>query len=184
MQDRNKALGIERLKVWQAKDFCDLERWQDRNSGGAYKKLSQNQKATAALLVRQEIAPQKPIPLSPLLCVLPDDFTKEDFLETEKFEVFSITAEKDAPLCFCARIQTKKLELKCPIPAAIDFSQAKNVSLEKTFSLAKELSLKSQGKDLVLAPTSFYFARAQIGKNTWSLYDAVWLKITSKPCRL
>lgn len=179
---------------------------QDKNEGGADAKLAQDQKA-AARLVRIPIEPEKPIPLSPLLCVLPDDFTKEEFLTITRFEINGLQNlnaggesgecsqdqngggdKKDAPICFCARIQTKERELKCPIPAAIDFSQAKNFSLEKTFSLAKDFFQDQERRDeksrsaesVLLAPTSFYFARAEISKNTWSLYDAVWKKISGK----
>ena len=189
---------------------------QDKNEGGADAKLAQDQKApranekasqdqkAAARLVRIPIEPEKPIPLSPLLCVLPDDFTKEEFLTITRFEINGLQDlnaggesgecsqdkneggdKKDAPICFCARIQTKEREFKCPIPAAIDFSQAKNFSLEKTFSLAKDFFQDQERRDkksrsaesVLLAPTSFYFARAEISKNTWSLYDAVWKKM-------
>lgn len=74
-------------------------------------------------------------------------------------------------------------------PCALTFEWSKDFSLEKVFLAAKDLSAAQvlpkaraddkgeDGKKALLCPTSFYLARAEISKNTWSLYDAVWKKL-------
>lgn len=220
---RDKALGLEGLKVMQAKDLRGLERLQDLNASVADSKAAQNQKAADHLLVRQEIAPGKPIPLSPLLCVLPDDFTKEEFLAIKKFEVYAAECWQDkkgrdlerrqdlnasgdkkasqaqdlgALYYFPAIIQSGGRKIRAAIPCAFGFALAQNFDLQKIFAAAQTAvqdfsqdhafsqdqeggDKKNQGQDLVLTPTSFYFARAEISKNTWSLYDAAWKKLAA-----
>ena len=213
---RDKALGLEGLKLWQTKDrnanASNSKASQDQKA--ADKNCRQDQEAAAPLLVRQEIAPGKPVPLSPLLCVLPGNFTKEDFLAIEKFEIYAAECWQDqkgrdeeyrqdlnggaadskalkaqelgALYCFPAIIQSGGRKTRAAIPCDFDFSLAQNFDLQKIFAAAQKCAQdqeggdkKNQGQDLVLSPTSFYFARAEISKNTWSLYDAVWKKLAT-----
>ena len=223
---RDKALELEGLKLWKAKDrnadATDSKASQDHNADD--QNCRQDQKAAAPLLVRQEIAPGKPIPLSPLLCVLPDDFTKEEFLAIEKFEIYAAECLQDqkgrdeecrqdlnagaadskasqaqelgALYCFPAIIQSGGRKIRAAIPCAFGFPLAQNFDLKKIFAAAQTAAKdsaqnqnfsqdqeggdkKNRGQDLVLTPTSFYFARAEISKNAWSLYDAVWKKLAT-----
>ena len=148
-------------------------------------------------LVKQAIKAGAPIFLQPLLCVLPEDFTKEEFLAIGRFEIFcaeclrdlnAYGTEKGALYLFPALIQSGGRKVRAAIPCAFDFSLAQNFDLQKIFAAAQTAvqdfsqdqkggDKKNQGQDLVLPPTSFYFARAEISKNTWSLYDAVWKKL-------
>ena len=150
-------------------------------------------------LVKQAVKEGAPIFLQPLLCVLPEDFTKKEFLAIIRFEIFCAEcfqdlnadgAEKGALHLFPALIESGGRQVRSAIPCAFDFALAQNFDLQKIFSSAQSAARnqnlsqdqeggdkKNQGQDIVLAPTSFYFARAEISKNTWSLYDAVWKKI-------
>ena len=238
---RDKALGLDGLKLWKAKDrnadAAASKVLQDQEA--ADKNCRQDQEAAAPLIVRQEIAPGKPVPLSPLLCVLPDDFTKEEFLAIEKFEIYGAECLQDqkgrdlecrqdlnedadkkalqdlnagaadskalqdlnasaadskalkaqelgALYYFPAIIQSGGKKIRAAIPCAFGFALAQNFDLQKIFAAAQKCAQdqegddkKNQGQDLVLTPTSFYFARAEISKNAWSLYDAAWKKLAT-----
>ena len=150
-------------------------------------------------LVKQAVKAGAPIFLQPLLCVLPEDFTKKEFLAIARFEIFCAEclqdlnadgAEKGALYLFPALIESGGRQIRSAIPCAFDFALAQNFDLQKIFAAAQSAvrdqdfskgqeggDKKNQGQELVLAPTSFYFARAEISKNTWSLYDAIWKKI-------
>ena len=169
-------------------------------------------------LIRQRIVEGRAIFLEPLLCVLPEDFGKEEFRALESLEIFppkkasqaqesaadknSSQAQEAAALYyFPALVKSGGRQFNAAIPCAFDFALAQNFDLQKIFAAAQDISQdqsaaliqnipqaqeaapqsdadkKSRGQDLVLAPTSFYFARAEITQNTWSLYDALWKKL-------
>lgn len=137
-------------------------------------------------LVKQVVKAGTPIFLQPLLCVLPDDFTKEEFLEITRFEIAALQdfSADGALYCFPALIESGGRQIRSAIPCAFDISIAQNFDLQKIFAAAQAFlqedgGKKNQGQDLVLTPTSFYFARAEISKNAWSLYDAVWKKLAT-----
>lgn len=96
---------------------------------------------------------------------------------------------------FPAIVASGGRQFQTAIPCAFGFELAQNFDLQKIFAAAQSAALiqevsqdqkaatqsdadkKSRGQDLVLTPTSFYFARAEISQNTWSLYDALWKKL-------
>lgn len=151
--------------------------------------------------VRQKVQAGQAIFLRPLLCVLPQDFSQEEFLSIQKFEIFAPlsmsastsaaaapTADPTAPACFWARISTRARVLIAPIPFALDFSLAKDFSLEKVFALAADLADSFgvaagadggllAGQKFLFCPSSFKICRAQITKNEWRLYDEAWKKL-------
>lgn len=135
--------------------------------------------------VRQMIMPGQPIFLRPLLCAMPGDFDKEEFLTIEKLEIFlprkKIPSSKK-PLCFWVQIATKARRLLLPIPFALDYRFAKDFSLEKVFSLSAEFSSgANEGaldtSDFLFCASSFKICRAEITKNEWRLYDEAWKKL-------
>ena len=176
-------------------------------------------------LFRQKIKEDGAIFLEPLLCVLPEDFGKEEFRALKSLEIFSPqkdfvqdqnprgqngSQDKKAPSAnskasqaqdsgalyyFPALIESGGRHFQAAIPCAFGFELAKNFDLQKIFAAAQSAALiqevsqdqkaatqsdadkKSRDQDLVLAPTSFYFARAEIAQNTWNLYDALWKKL-------
>ena len=157
-------------------------------------------------MIRQRIVEGRAIFLEPLLCVLPEDFGKEKFRARESLEIFppkkaSQAQEAAALYYFPALVKSGGRQFNAAIPCAFDFALAQNFDLQKIFAAAQDISQdqsaaliqnipqaqeaapqsdadkKSRGQDLVLAPTSFYFARAEITQNTWSLYDALWKKL-------
>lgn len=154
-------------------------------------------------LVRQPVEQGQPIFLRPLLCVMPDDFTKEEFLSIEKFEIFlprKKNSDKIQPLCFWTKIWTRpgSLAKNCPpandalsnarllaapIPFALPFSWAKDFSLEKVFETAKDLAQDSRSpeeeceEEPFYRPSSFKLCEAWASKNEWKLYDLAWKKL-------
>lgn len=180
-------------------------------------------------LFRQKIKEDGAIFLEPLLCVLPEDFGKEEFRELKSLEIFSPQkdfvqdqnsrgqngsqdldadgADKNnsqaqdsgALYYFPALVESGGRQFNAAIPCAFGFELAKNFDLQKIFAAAQsaaqnavivqkvsqdqnaapqsDADKKKRDQDLVLAPTSFYFARAEITQNTWSLYDALWKKL-------
>lgn len=157
--------------------------------------------------VRQKVQAGQAIFLRPLLCVLPQDFSQEEFLSIQKFEIFAPlsmsastsaaaapTADPRAPACFWARIATRARVLIAPIPFALDYSLAKDFSLEKVFALAADLADSFgfaagagpadgadggllAGQKFLFCPSSFKICRAQATKNEWRLYDEAWKKL-------
>ena len=156
-------------------------------------------------LVRQPIEQGQPIFLRPLLCILPDDFGKEEFLSIEKFEIFlprKKSPPQNKPLCFWAKIWTRPgspandcppandcqpanagVPIIAPIPFALDFSFAADFSLQKVFELAKDLAgnngsaEKEFEPDSLYNPSSFKLCEAWASKNQWKLYDLAWKKL-------
>ena len=154
-------------------------------------------------LVRQPVEQGKPIFLRPLLCVMPNDFSKEEFLSIEKFEIFlprKKNQPQEKPLCFWAKIWTRpgSLANNCPpsnnalsnarllalpIPFALPFSWAKDFSLEKVFDLAKDLARDSRSPEgecqaeAFYSPSSFKLCEVQASKNEWKVYDLAWKKL-------
>ncbi|MBR5097158.1 MAG: hypothetical protein IK094_08655 [Treponema sp.] len=143
-------------------------------------------------LVRQPVEQGKPIFLRPLLCVMPDDFNKEEFSSIEKFEIFlprKKNPEQEKPLCFWAKIWTRpgsqanERFLVAPIPFAIPFSMAKDFSLEKVFETAKDLARDSRSpeeecqEEPFYSPSSFKLCETEASKNEWKLYDLAWKKL-------
>lgn len=140
-------------------------------SGGA---LSMDKKSG---LVLQPIGPDQPIFLRPLLCVMPDDFGKEDFLSIKKFEIFhplKANLNKNEPLCFWAKIIAGDKTFAAPIPFALPYSFSKDFSLEKIFELTKTLTNKEEGAEAFFLPTSFKFCQVQTTKNEWRLDKDIW----------
>ena len=139
--------------------------------------------------VRQKFLAGHPIFLQPLLCLVPNDFDKEEFLSIQKFEIHSPKgAAAGLPTCFWARITTKARALSLPIPFALDHTLAKDFSLEKIFALAAGLADSANranaaetcvfdGLDFLFCPSSFKLCRVQTTKNEWRLYDDVWKKL-------
>ncbi len=175
-------------------------------------------------LFRQKIKEGRAIFLEPLLCLLPEDFTKDEFLAITRIEIKGLQAQdprgKDrsqdldaggadknnsqdqdsrALYYFPALVESGGRHFQAAIPCAFGFELAKNFDLQKIFAAAQsaaqravlvqnfpqdqnaapqsDADKKKRGQDLVLAPTSFYFARAEVTQNTWSLYDALWKKL-------
>ena len=144
-------------------------------------------------LLRQKIKEGRAVFLEPLFCVLPDDFTKEEVLSVTRFECYPMQ-KSEGIFFFPALLESGGRQFQAAIPCAFDFAITQNFDLQKIFAAAQSAAVqnisqapkaapqsdadkKNRSQDLVLAPTSFYFARAVITKNTWSLYDAAWKKL-------
>lgn len=97
-------------------------------------------------LVRQKIDAKRPIFLWPLLCVLPDDFTKEDFLEISRLNFFrpasckmdSKAQDQGDLYYFPALIKAKGRQFFAALPCAFTLPP------KKAFDLQKFLSAQSQ----------------------------------------
>ncbi len=196
-------------------------------------------------LFRQKIKEGRAIFLEPLLCLLPEDFSEEEFRALKSLEIFppqkafvqnrsqaqeaaannkalqaqdprgkdrsqdldaggadknnSQGQDSRALYYFPALVESGGRQYRAAIPCAFGFELAQNFDLQKIFAAAQsaaqnavivqkvsqdqnaapqsDADKKKRGQDLVLAPTSFYFARAEVTQNTWSLYDALWKKL-------
>lgn len=145
-------------------------------------------------LVRQKIDAKRPIFLWPLLCVLPDDFTKEDFLEISRLNFFrpasckmdSKAQDQGDLYYFPALIKAKGRQFFAALPCAFTLPKKQAFDLQKIFERAKSITellpqeKKWDEEKAFFAPSSFYFSLAQISENEWRLYDAQWKKLRQK----
>ena len=137
-------------------------------------------------LVRQQTGPGQPIFLRPMLCIMPDGFSEEEFLSIQKFEI-CLEREKnlrpEEPACFWAKIWTRPRFLVRPIPFALGWRAATDFSLEKVFLAARDrfsftgMDAENDAGETVLRPSSFKFCRAEISEREWKLFDELWKKL-------
>ncbi len=138
------------------------------------------QKESERLVEKQKV-PDSFIHLQPMACILPETFTKEDFLSIKSFRVYKSFISEGMILAFPCRIEYEKGFLDTSIPFAVKTHDGV-FNLQEVFFKAKELPytftevLFSQ-ENIHFIPTSFKMCRARIEENSWALYDDVWKKL-------
>ncbi len=116
--------------------------------------------------------------LRPIICLIPDDLQKEEFLLTERFKIFLSTDKSRLPICFWAKIKTPRREAMAPIPIAFEWGKKNFFDLQNPFLEAKKI-MPPEERDLgqsFFCPSSFKLCRAEILKNEWKIFDEVWKK--------
>ncbi|MDE6718645.1 MAG: hypothetical protein K2J68_02150 [Treponemataceae bacterium] len=116
---------------------------------------------------------------APLICVLEENFSREDFLSMKKISIYEIKKMGNA-FFFPCEIELPQSKIFAPLPCATLFKN--DFSLEDFFLDAKKIArdLKTafcNENDFFFAPTSLKFCQAEFNKNTWQLHGELWKKI-------
>ena len=139
-----------------------------------------------------EVLEKKPVFLRPLLCLLPKDFDKEEFLSIKRMEILG-PKEAGEIFYFPTAIQSGRRFIECSLPCAFFYDFKKPFDLQRIFAAAESSAQKGKNesgsnpfeekkrrrneKDFFFAPTSFKFCRVEIFQNEWRLYDDIWKKL-------
>ncbi len=121
---------------------------------------------------------EKTFSIAPLICVLEERFSLENFRALKRLSIYKIKKIENA-FFFPCKIELPRSEIFAPLPCATQFKN--NFSLEDFFleakKIARNLESISDENDFLFAPTSLKFCQAEFNKNTWQLHDEVWKKI-------
>lgn len=116
---------------------------------------------------------------APLICVLEENFSRENFLSMKKISIYKIKKIGNA-FFFPCEIELPQSKIFAPLPCATLFKN--NFSLEDFFLDASKIARNSENtfcneNDFFFAPTSLSFCQAKFAKNSWQLHGEVWKKI-------
>lgn len=115
--------------------------------------------------------------IAPLICVLEEDFSQEDFLAMKKISVFKIK-NHCGTFFFPCEIELPQKKIFAPLPCATEFKG--NFSLEEFFFDAKKIARNWENSfcaDFFFSPTSLQFCQAEFEKNAWQMHGEAWKKI-------
>lgn len=116
---------------------------------------------------------------APLICVLEENFSRENFLSMKKISIYKIKKMGNA-FFFPCKIDLPQNKIFAPLPCATVFKN--DFSLKDFFLDASKIAQNSKNnfyndEDFFFAPTSLKFCQAEFDKNTWQLNGELWKKI-------
>lgn len=117
---------------------------------------------------------------SPLILPLGEDFSREDFLATKDFSIYKIQ-ESASLFFFPCKIESQRNSTFLVLPCATNLIEGA-FNLEDFFLEARMLAQKTRRlffdeTNFLFRATSFEFFRAEISRNSWNFFDAIWKKI-------
>ena len=116
---------------------------------------------------------------APLICVLEENFSREDFLSMKKISLYKIKQSENI-FFFPCEIELPQSKIFASLPCATLFKN--DFSLEDFFLDASKIARNSENtfcneNDFFFAPTSLKFCQAEFAKNSLQLNGEVWKKI-------
>lgn len=117
---------------------------------------------------------------SPLILPFGEDFSRDDFLATKNFSIYKIQ-ESASLFFFPCKIESRQNSISHILPCAANLIEG-TFNLQDFFLEAQTLAQKSNciffdETNFLFRATSFEFFRAEISRNSWNFFDAIWKKI-------